>query len=73
MASTATVSVSIEGVPVVVDTLKKARYKLEALRSVLDIREAELLELKGPCSNTHCRLHYAHSGPCHVSEAKNGN
>lgn len=31
---------------------------------VLQDRERELLEIKGPCSNAACRLHYAHSGPC---------
>jgi hypothetical protein len=31
---------------------------------VLADRERELLELKGPCSNSTCPLHYAHSGPC---------
>lgn len=35
-----------------------------ALRSVLADRERELLDLKGPCSNRACPLHYAHSGPC---------
>jgi hypothetical protein len=35
-----------------------------ALREVLAIREGELLNLAGPCSNTRCRLHHAHSGPC---------
>ncbi len=32
-------------------------------RLVLADREAELLELKGPCSDQECRLHYAHRGP----------
>lgn len=40
-----------------------------ALRFVLAERERELLELKGPCSNALCRLHYAHAGPCHVKVA----
>lgn len=35
-----------------------------SLRAVLADRERELLELKGPCSNRTCGLHYAHSGPC---------
>lgn len=35
-----------------------------AVKAVLAKREAELLELKGPCSNQHCRLHFAHAGPC---------
>ena len=38
--------------------------KLAAAKAVLADRERELLELKGPCSNKKCRLHYAHSGPC---------
>ncbi len=33
---------------------------------VLADREAELLELKGPCSDPECRLHYAHRGPCDI-------
>lgn len=41
-------------------------YRVAALRFVLAERERELLELKGPCSNTDCRLHYAHAGPCDV-------
>jgi hypothetical protein len=39
-------------------------YRLAATKPVLAERERELLELKGPCSNTACRLHYAHAGPC---------
>lgn len=39
-------------------------YLLDAARAVLADRERELMELKGPCSNGACRLHYAHSGPC---------
>lgn len=35
-----------------------------ALKVVLADRERELWDLKGPCSNKECRLHYAHSGPC---------
>ena len=38
--------------------------ELSAVRFVLAERERELLEIQGPCSNRHCRLHYAHSGPC---------
>lgn len=38
--------------------------QLQAAKTVLTDRERELLELKGPCSHTNCRLHYAHSGPC---------
>ena len=32
--------------------------------AILAERERELLELKGPCSNEKCGLHYAHSGTC---------
>jgi hypothetical protein len=35
-----------------------------ALETVLRDREQELLEIKGPCSNKSCPLHYAHRGPC---------
>lgn len=35
-----------------------------AAREILRIREGELQDLKGPCRNSSCRLHYAHSGPC---------
>lgn len=38
--------------------------RLRAARAVCAERERELLELKGPCSDKTCRLHYAHSGPC---------
>lgn len=38
--------------------------KLGPTQFVLREREAELLKLKGPCSNKTCPLHYAHSGPC---------
>lgn len=38
--------------------------RLAATRAVLADRERELLDIKGPCSNKKCRLHYAHSGPC---------
>lgn len=44
--------------------------RLRATKAVLADREAELLDLKGPCSS--CRLHYAHSGPCDVDQAKAG-
>jgi hypothetical protein len=39
-------------------------FKPGAIRAVLAERERELLELKGPCSNEKCQLHFAHSGPC---------
>ena len=42
-------------------------HKLAAAKAVLAEREAELLALKGPCSNRHCRLHYAHGGPCNTT------
>jgi hypothetical protein len=38
--------------------------KLKATEFVLAVRERELLAIKGPCSNKHCPLHYAHSGLC---------
>lgn len=38
--------------------------QVHILRHILDIRERELLEVKGPCRNKRCKLHYAHSGPC---------
>ncbi|MFJ1539314.1 hypothetical protein ACIODS_12295 [Micromonospora chalcea] len=41
-------------------------YHASATNTVLADRERELLDLKGPCSTKGCRLHYAHSGPCHV-------
>lgn len=31
---------------------------------VLAEREAELLNLKGPCRAPQCRLHHSHRGPC---------
>lgn len=40
------------------------RAQFDAVRAVLGYREAELLALKGPCSNKACSLHRAHSGPC---------
>lgn len=43
--------------------------RISATRAVLADRERELLELKGPCGSTGCRLHYAHSGPCDVKQA----
>jgi hypothetical protein len=42
------------------------KYKLDATKAVLAERERELLELKGPCSEDACPLHYAHAGPCDV-------
>ncbi len=58
-SSEATVHISIADLDVV-------KRRVKQLQSMLYDREAELLELKGPCSNSYCRLHYAHSGPCNV-------
>lgn len=44
--------------------LGSAEALLGATRAVLAEREAELLELKGPCTNGSCPLHLAHRGPC---------
>lgn len=41
-------------------------YRLAAVESVLRVREAELLALKGPCRTDGCTLHRAHSGPCDI-------
>lgn len=38
--------------------------RVKALESILNDREAELLEVKGPCRNKDCSLHFAHRGPC---------
>lgn len=40
------------------------RRHIRMLESIIAIRDKELLEVKGPCSNKDCRLHYAHAGPC---------
>ena len=48
----------------------QSSYEQSALRGVLADREAELLEIKGPCSVARCRLHYAHRGPCDIQEAR---
>lgn len=45
---------------------ERDRCSEQAVRAVLAERERELLELKGPCSNRACRLHYAHAGPCDI-------
>ena len=45
---------------------RRLARRVIALESVLADREAELLELKGPCRVTGCKLHYAHRGPCNV-------
>ena len=48
------------------------KWEYDALRAVLRDREAELLELKGPCRTTGCRSHRAHRGPCNIAEAHRG-
>lgn len=53
-----------------VQNLAEVRARLAGLRRVLADRERELLDLKGPCSTTRCRLHYAHSGPCDIKEPR---
>lgn len=50
-----------------IDGIEEYAARLSAAKAVLVDRERELLELKGPCSNNTCRLHYAHSGPCAVT------
>lgn len=52
------------------DEIDELYAKLEASRFVCAELKRELLELKGPCSNKRCRLHYAHSGPCDESAPK---
>lgn len=59
----ATITVDVTG-------LEQVRSLVSALRDVLDERERELLELKGPCWVGRCRLHYAHSGPCDIKEPR---
>jgi hypothetical protein len=44
------------------DSTQRLVAELNATIPLLQDRERELLELKGPCST--CTLHYAHSGPC---------
>ena len=44
--------------------LQKAIRQRDAARAVLKDREAELLELMGPCRSRACSLHFAHRGPC---------
>lgn len=52
--------------------MNRANDRIAALESALADRERELLELKGPCSNAKCSLHYAHSGPCDTTGDGNG-
>jgi len=56
----AVIKVEVSDLPEIRAVLVRAR----ALEAVFAERERELLELKGPCRNTKCRLHRAHSGPC---------
>ena len=49
---------------------KPHRPRVEGLFAVLRIRERELMDIKGPCSNTNCRLHAAHKGPCDERKPK---
>lgn len=67
--------IEIYGVPELGKRTEQAvtlQRKLTAACAVLADRERELLELKGPCSSDRCRLHYAHSGPCDILEARRG-
>jgi hypothetical protein len=50
------------------DATEELQHKLRVSEAILEVRERELLELKGPCST--CRLHYAHSGPCDTRERR---
>ena len=52
--------------PEATDSAWKQKYL--AAKTVLADREAELLRLKGPCTQQPrgCVLHYAHSGPCNI-------
>ena len=52
------------------DETERLRHRVSALEAVLIDRERELLEVKGPCSSSRCRLHYAHSGPCDMVEKR---
>jgi hypothetical protein len=53
------------------DEIKSLYRKLAAVRSVLADRERELRQVKGPCSNRFCCLHFAHSGPCNTDSRPN--
>lgn len=67
---------------VVVDAInghrRRAHPELYALDApsqhslVLADREAELLDAKGPCADTECRLHRAHRGPCDTRPSTTG-
>lgn len=54
------------------EKVARAAARERALQAVLDVRERELLALKGPCSTIECVLHYAHSGPCDCRAASRG-
>lgn len=43
---------------------QKVNERIAYLKGEIHVLLAELLRLKGPCSNSNCKLHYAHSGPC---------
>ena len=67
MATTkAAITVRVADLPEV----KELVAKLDTARFVCGVREKELLDLKGPCSNGRCRLHFAHSGPCDIKELR---
>lgn len=44
--------------------------EFEALKVRLELREEELLKLKGPCSVKDCVLHMAHMGKCRPAEGE---
>jgi hypothetical protein len=50
------------------NAIRIIELRLKVTKNTLAIREKELLDLKGPCSNTKCPLHYAHSGPCSIKK-----
>ena len=51
------------------ERIRTLETKLHATEAVLEERERELFELKGPCSTDACVLHYAHAGPCDILSA----
>ena len=59
-----------EKLPVAAATEHTCCYHVAACKAVLADRERELLELKGPCTNEYCPLHFAHSGPCNSQDTK---
>jgi hypothetical protein len=60
------------GQPLVVlaDPHKECEAEIRGLRAILEIRERELRDAKGPCSSKRCSLHRAHSGPCDIKEPR---